>query len=198
MAKSQNQIQQYEADEFDQVLEDVQQEADAILANAPDDEERRSVMYLEYYVKKMGELSDMQTRVKTQYKVLVNQLKNRLSALTYCMGGQAQEITEAMIAKQGGKKRSIDTLYGRAGLRSNPGSVRVSDEAAFFEWLDAQPVSVSGRLDDCIERKVARTSAIKAFIEDTGEVPPGVTYTQAHDKFYPAAERRRLEVDTYG
>ena len=193
MAKNENQIEEHVPDSFEEVLEGVQNEADAMLADAPDDDEARKVAYLEWYVCKMAEVADMQVRVKSQYKVLTNQLKNRMSALTHYMGGQARDITESIIAKRGGKKRSVDTLYGRIGLRATSGSVKVTDEEAFLDWLDSQPDTVSGRMDDCLQRKVVRTTSIRGFIEDTGEVPPGVTYIEAHDKFYPAAESRRLE-----
>lgn len=191
-------IVKHDAESFDGMIDSVQEEADEMLSLAPEDGEARAVAYLDWYVQKMAEVSDMQARVKSQYRVLTNQLKNRHAALTHCMGGQAQEITESLISKQGGKKRSVDTLYGRAGLRTTTGSVRVTDESAYFEWLDSQPVSVSGLLDDCIERKVVRTSPIKTFIEDTGEVPPGVSYVPAHDKFYPAADSRRMEASKDG
>ena len=147
----------------------------------------------EFYLKTWTEIDQTEERVRNQFGIIIKQLKNRRRGLTYALASRVQQDVRKQLDKQRGKKKSLDTLYGRVGFRNSKGTVSVTDRDAFFDWLDSQEPEIRNKLDECISRKVSKTTPIRNYIEDTGEVPEGISFIPASDKFYPMAEMPRLE-----
>ena len=149
---------------------------------------------VEWYLRVFAENKDTEKRVKEQYHKIIAQLKARRASLTRFASREVERVVTSELESAHGKKRSIDTLYGRTGFRSTKGSVKVIDSELFLDWLDSQPIEIRGKLDECIDRKVSRTASIRNYIEDTGDLPDGVHFTPPSQKFYPVEENtERLE-----
>jgi phage host-nuclease inhibitor protein Gam len=90
------------------------------------------------------------------------------------------EFLRPWVAEQikDGKKRSINLPDGVAGYRKQPDKVDITDEAAALAWAREHcPEAVK------VVESVLKTP-LKAWIEDNGELPPGVDMSTGDEKFY--------------
>ena len=96
---------------------------------------------------------------------------------------------DADLLAQSGNKKSVDYFGGRAGYRKKPErvEVEVTDEQVAIQQLEQLcPEAV---------RKNIHLPTLKAYIQQTGDVPEGVSadIIDAHDEFYPSIDLPKLE-----
>lgn len=74
----------------------------------------------------------------------------------------------------GGKKKSIPFLGGKAGFRTTPQTVNITDEAALIEWAEKNaPEAV---------KKTISKSAIAPYVK--GGIVPGAELVDGEERFY--------------
>lgn len=89
----------------------------------------------------------------------------------------AKAVTQEKIAHSG--KKSFDFLYGVCSFKKQQDQYEWpdSDDAVLLKWCEYNNVGVN------IKVTISK-SAIKMYIKDTGEIPPGITVTPGVEKFY--------------
>ncbi|MFA9478032.1 host-nuclease inhibitor Gam family protein [Phycisphaerales bacterium AB-hyl4] len=93
-------------------------------------------------------------------------------------GMQLRRWTQRQIAERGGKRKSLDLPAGRVGFRAGKEKLVVCDETAAIAWADThcpQAIQAKPRL---------LISELQQHLNDTGEVPEGVTVQPAGESFY--------------
>lgn len=150
-----------------------------------------SLEHVEHFLRLYTGTMDAMARLKIQYGVMRRQMEYRLRCLTISLGTKVEGHVHDLVCD--GAKKSIDTLYGRAGFRKSQGKVEVVDDMAFIDWLHEQDIQIKERMTECIRTIVAKKSPIGDYIRDTGEVPPGIRYTEPGVNFYPATHPTREE-----
>lgn len=146
-----------------------------------------------WYLGKLAELEARRITIKQQAKVMLTQIDGAEKYIAFRWGDEFKGCIEAMLQSQGGKKKSIDLLTGRAGFRKKDSSIFIRDSAAALKWC-------KDHCPDALEQHIARTTPIKEHIESginrqTGEIPevPGVEYNPPTNHFYPSSNRPELE-----
>ena len=145
-----------------------------------------------WYLKTVCQLKSARNLIKDQAKVLLAQVDARERALQWHRGLDMKAQVDADLSAQPGKKKSVDYFGGRAGYRKKPERVEVTvtDEAVAIQQLEPLcPEAV---------RKSIHLPTLKAYIQQTGDVPEGVNaeIIEAHDEFYPSIELPKLEAKT--
>jgi len=130
-----------------------------------------------WYLGKVNDLDSQIERIKEQAGALIRAAENRKRGLAWKWGGAFKEIIDAKLRSQGGKKRSVDLLTGRAGYRKQAEKLTIIDPAKVLEWADFN-------CPQAIKRE-CRITPLKDHFAETGEIPPGVHLTEARDTFYP-------------
>ena len=138
-----------------------------------------------WYLGKFKDADAAEARVKEQYKVMLAQIDQVRKHLAWKYGDQFREAVEADLDAQGGKKRSVDYLQGRAGFRKGKTSIEVLDEKAAIEWCEKN-------CPEALSPKLARKTPLAAMFEADGIVPDGCQVHPAEDRFYPAVPQPRL------
>lgn len=144
-----------------------------------------------WYLGKLNEIEAKRALVKEQAAVMLKQLDSLEAYLVYRNGAEFKSCIDGMLQSQGGKKKSVDTLTGRAGYRRSSSKVTIIDTKVVLEWCKAN-------CPQAIEPHIARTTPIKEHIENTGEEVPGVIYQTPQDVFYPSSNRPELEYSRVG
>lgn len=152
--------------------------------------DRTTLVHVGEYVRRHKAIEAAIKETKNQYKIILKQYKATLEALNRAVSHEIED--HVLTYTCAGRKRSIDTLHGRAGFRASQGRVRVIDEDAFIGWLHDQPDTIRERMTDCIQAKVVRTTSIRHYIEDTAEIPQGIAYTPPGDNFYPSMKKEDM------
>lgn len=138
-----------------------------------------------FFLSKVAEFKALREQIRKQADILLGHVAAREKALQWVLGGQFRTQVEADLKAQGGKKRSVDYLTGRAGHRAQPDKFTILDEPALKAWC-------LEHCDDALELKIQRTTPIKDHIKSTGEVPPGSHWAPGADKFYPTFDQIEL------
>lgn len=139
----------------------------------------------EWYILKMHQLDEADEKIKEQAKAMRKAIENHRKALAWKFGAEVRFQIDELIAAQGGKKKSVNLMTGKAGYRAANGKVNVHDRKALASWC----------VDHCqaaLDLTVARTTPIVEHIEATGEVPPGVEFVAGGDVFFPRVNQAAL------
>jgi phage host-nuclease inhibitor protein Gam len=120
--------------------------------------------------------ADEMKRIEVRAAELREAYCRKLAWLTLQYQPMLEEFARA--ETDGKKERSVRLLSGTVGFRRNPSSVEITDADALLAWAkENAPNAVK------VVESVGKTP-IKAHIEGTGEVVPGVEYTPPADRFY--------------
>ena len=164
---------------IDQAMAELDLEHGALLADL--NACRQWMPLHEWYLKQLGELETAQEKIKEHGKELLKQIAARERALAWKWGAEFQAEINQALAERGGKKKSIDTHYGRAGYRTLPArtTIIIEDEAKAIEALDATYPELLV--------KVINKIALNDHIRQTGEEIPGLRIEAigATERFYP-------------
>lgn len=137
-----------------------------------------------WYLGKVNQFDDAEARIKAGYATIMRQLKAARMALARDHGTKFKSSVDTLIKRQGGKKKSVDVLTGKAGYRQSSESLKVIDEAAAVEWA-------TEHCPDALDVKLARTTPLLKHVkENGGEVPPGCEHVPADNKFFPQIESK--------
>lgn len=149
----------------------------------------------EWYMKKVAEIEAEDAGAKAKYQLLRDTIDKALESelsginqkrqgLQWKWGAIFQDEVNKLLA--GGKARSINTSWGRAGYRTIAArpQVVIEDEQTALAAADIA-------CPDAITKKL-KTSEILNHYKATGEVLPGtnIVETEKADKFYPHFERQ--------
>lgn len=119
--------------------------------------------------------------IHRQYDRLRSRAVAKLDALDARYGPQAAAVAKALIHAAGGRRKSIDTPWGRAGFRAGRDKLIVADDQAFARWAEAHG---HGELVQRKETLAVDKKATLALIQSNGEELPGVMVEEATDRFY--------------
>jgi phage host-nuclease inhibitor protein Gam len=172
------------ADEIEQdIFVDEMEQEFSDLPTAPTVTHKEANRILE----RMAEQSEAIARIDEQEADQIERIRARAKELReahtgrkeWLEGRYAATLEEFARAETDGKKeRSVRLLSGTVGFRRNPSSVEITDADALLAWAkENTPNAVK------VVESVGKTP-IKAHIEETGEVVPGVEYTPPADRFY--------------
>ena len=96
---------------------------------------------------------------------IVARERARLDWLDRRYSGEAEAYLQRVLT---GKRRSLDTVYGRLGLRKTPGSIRVSDPESALPWAQINaPDAVVVKLSVAVSRLKGREAELPAAFEVT-------------------------------
>jgi hypothetical protein len=153
-----------------------------------DEKERRDIDEMEWFMRTMSEIEANEALIKAQYDRLKSQLKARRDALVFFHGDRFRDDVDRLLQKQTGNRKSVDLFHGRAGYRKPIPKVAVEDKDAAVQWaIDNLPAAVK-----C---DVSLTS-LKAYVKETGEVPPGIAYSvPKDDQFFPSLRTKTMTAD---
>jgi phage host-nuclease inhibitor protein Gam len=116
-------------------------------------------------------------RLEAQYKKASAALAREKEALEARFMAPLEAWAEANLPRKG---RTIHLLTGSLSFRAVKGGPRVADSAATLAWA-------SEALPDAVITQTTRkvdAAAVKAYVMDTGEIPPGVEIIEDAQRFY--------------
>jgi hypothetical protein len=133
-------------------------------------------------VRSHARLDDQENRLDEFYKATKAWIASRRTALAYVTDQAARNLATHLISGQGGKRRSIDTPYGRVGFRRQPERLKVanSDELIAAALADRVPVN-------CVEEKRSYKivmSEVQKLFKESGEIPVGCVLEPESDAFF--------------
>jgi hypothetical protein len=138
-----------------------------------------------WYMGKEHELDEAVATIKLQADAMIRAFERRRDGLRYRWGAEFKAVVDHKLHMQGGKKKSVEFLTGRAGYRSSPERLDIVNPAALIPWCMEHCPSA-------VEPHIARKTPIKDYIKTTGEVPPGVIFNDKQEQLFPPISRRRL------
>lgn len=130
-----------------------------------------------WYLRKNAEYDQAIETIKEQAAMMIRSIESRRRRLAWRWGGAFKDIIDRMLHSQGGKKRSVNLLAGRAGYRKSAERLTIVDPQKVLEWADFN-------CPEAIKRE-PRITPLKQWLDETGEVPPGTHLTESRDSFYP-------------
>lgn len=114
-------------------------------------------------------------RVKEACQSMVSEAEHELSQARERFLPHLEAFYEANPPKKG---RHIKTRAGRIGFRARKGGVKVRSRTECLAWA----VENAGGLIE--ERPAVNMDALRAYVDETGEIPPGVEVDPGGDTFY--------------
>jgi len=121
-------------------------------------------------------------RVKAQLKAYLDELEAKQTRLWSVLGPRAEAAARKLLA--GGKTKSLKLAFGTVGFRTTPADFKVDDDAAVIAWAKANGFFEWVRVKEELSRSAMKGSLKSPDGGTGGELPPGVTYTEAAEKFY--------------
>lgn len=148
--------------------------------NATDDKpefhvtDRRSA---EWLLSKLHELESREALVKSQAETILRQCKNDRDSLMARFGAELEAFARQEIARQGGRRKSLATLYGTLAFRTAPARLEIADTQTAADV--AQTLGLVKTAPDL----VAYRKAAQEALESRGELLPGVAMTEERETF---------------
>lgn len=114
--------------------------------------------------------------IQKQAAVRQRQLETKREAIMHQYGERMREIIDKKVAEVKGDKRSVDTEWGRIGIRKIPGreSVKIDD-------LDRAIGAATESCPQAIKMDISK-SELHRYIQETGEEIDGVHVERSPDK----------------
>ena len=140
-----------------------------------------------YIVKRIGEERRQMLLIDDQEKDEIERIRARAAELreahqkrdNWLLENYGQTLEQfARDEVSSGKAKSVALLSGAVGFRKNPASLEIIDADAALLWAK-QCCSDAVKITETVQKGV-----LKAHVEETGEVPPGIEYKAAYEKFY--------------
>jgi hypothetical protein len=157
------------------------EEVEALLADSHTAQTDDGRWLAPWYLRKLAELDAAEAMIDEQAKRMKSQIGARRKALEWKWGEPFRAQVDADIQAQGGKKKSVDYLTGRAGYRAVGGrpKVTITDEA--------QAIAAAERACPAAVKKSLLLTPLLDHVKATGEVLPGTDYTVTpkEERFYP-------------
>ena len=149
----------------------------------------------EWFMGRTARLKDAREAIKKRYREMMDHLDAEERALHYKWGKQFKQEIDDKLALQGGKKKSVNFLTGRAGYRASKGTIIIEDNQAAKVWAvnNLDPDELKACISSMNKTPLAEKVELAEKVDpDTGEiyheaknVPDGCRYIPAGDKFYP-------------
>ncbi len=121
-------------------------------------------------------------RLAARTEAILKPLRRRIEFFKAAYASQIEGWAKAEIAVYGGKKKSMDLLYGTVGFRKSSDSVEVSDEERAILWAEVQ------EFDHLIKKTLAKSEFKKGFDRyyelDPVTVSAFAIKVPGEDKFY--------------
>ena len=158
-------------------------------AFAIDSEERAN-----WLLRKLGNLEAEQARIKAQSAAMLKQVEGERESLMNRFGSELAQWTEEEIQRRGGKRKSLTLIQGTVAFRTVAESVKVAEDA---EQLP-EALALAEQWE-AVETKIDRAAFLakaRAYLEETGEVAPGVVVTPAKESFSVKFPKAKGEPET--
>jgi len=150
---------------------------------------RQDQSFQNWYLSQWNGADATRAKIKEQAAIMLRQVDMIQKQLQYLHGQEFRACVEDDIADQKGKKRSVDYLSGRAGMRQGKTSIEVFDEKLAIQWCK------DNNCESALDDKLARKTPLAEAFEADGVIPDGCIVHPAEDKFYPALSKPRLTRD---
>lgn len=132
---------------------------------------------VEWALRKIGAWSDEEARVKAQSKAILDRIAGEKARFLAYFEGQLEAWARDQI--KDGKRRSVDTVYGTLAFRKVPQHLSLLDKEKAFEWAT---MNARTALTEVLDTK-AYAEYAKVWLEQTGEVAPGMELKPERDSF---------------
>lgn len=173
----------------EQEIQPIDAERAEIVEQLQADPRRGQMSFPEWFLAVDSELELAEQRIKEQAAKMIAFVQARRKALHWKCGQDFREAVDKDIVAQSSKKRSKDYLTGRAGYRTAPAKVLVLDSKKLIDWCALnlpEAVPMEPRL---------HLTPLKAYIESTGETPPGCDFRKPELRFYPSMAQGQIAED---
>ena len=150
----------------------------------------------EWLLGRVERLDAARASVKERCKEILAHIDAEERALHYKWGRQFQQEIDDRIKKQGGKKKSVKFLTGRAGYRATKGTIIIDNTQEAKRWAvdnlgyEDLVAAISGLnktpLIEQIKIKEETNEETGEIVSSAKNIPAGCIYYPAADKFYPA------------
>ncbi len=130
-----------------------------------------------WYVGRDKQSDEAIATIKEQAARMIRAIEARRRGMIYAFGAKVKATIDRMLHSQGGKKKSVNLLTGRAGYRASPERLQIVDADRVLLWAEKC-------CPQAIKRSVSM-SAINEHFKATGEIPDGVIHVESHENFYP-------------
>lgn len=131
----------------------------------------------EWLLRKLHELETREALVKTQAETITRQCRADRDRLMARFGAELEQFARQEIARQGGRRKSLATLYGTLAFRTAPARLEIADTQT------AADVAVTLGLVKTAPDLVAYRKAAVEALETRGELLPGVALTEERETF---------------
>lgn len=160
----------------------------------PEPSDEASMVFMNWYFKKMAALEDEQHRVEVQYIKTLTEIGNSVQAM-YSMHGETFERLSLKFMYKHGKKH-INLTHGTVYIRNYGPAVRVTNAAAALLWAKIhRPDMVSAKeyVNFTEYNKAAKTT-----LDATGEALPGITIQDAKTVIYYPGKPMKINTEGLG
>lgn len=145
-----------------------------------------------WYCQQMTRMDAEGGVLKKQLVVRLAQLDARRRAIRWRWGAAVKEEVDRQIREAGGKKKSIETEYGRCGYRTIPArdKVEIVDDA---KAIDAAAFSCPDAI-----KKTLLVSVLLEHAKATGEELPGtrLVRTEPREQVYAGSDKDLTETES--
>jgi phage host-nuclease inhibitor protein Gam len=157
--------------------EDMEAERRMGVAGVDDEDQLRVETYIRAVKKREYELQIL----KEQYEAECRRIQTRIDGLHFMHRSFAEAYVRRLIQQDHSKRprKSVPFKFGVAGFRATPGKAKILDANAIIAWAR------EAGADDVIKTKVeVSQSGLTAYIQSTGDVPPGADHVPPGEVFY--------------
>jgi len=140
----------------------------------------KKIALLERQKQDIIELRDKEiARIQAKAQAMIDTVQSQIDFFLDSYGPQAEQFVKRYTT--GTKRRSVQTLWGRAGFRRSRETLQIHNTEAVINFAKQRNLPV----------KVIEKPLVKPLLEyakETGEIPEGAEYVPSEDKFYLKAE----------
>ena len=156
----------------------------------------------EWVLSKIARFKDARELIKKRRKEMIDHIDAEERALFYKWGKPFKDQIDERINLQGGKKKSVNFLTGRAGYRKAKGSISIENNQAAIDWavdnlssadlkiaiagLNKTPLVESVTLAEKVDEETGE------IYNEVGGVPDGCIYYPVCEKFYPSPPTKKF------
>lgn len=145
--------------------------------------------YADWFINTRATLEAERTRVQLQHEKRLQQIAARENTLDYMHREKITALVAMLIAKQGGKKKSIDLPSGRAGFRVSPVTAEYADISAVKTFAEKNPDAAGVYFEDTkvvprVDKKALKIAIDEYAAAHEGEMPHGMTLKGGQERFY--------------
>ncbi len=129
---------------------------------------------------------------EAEYETLVAFTRRRQDERQGPLERQLNRLHEAVrtlfgFMRPSGKKKSLNLIHGRVGMRAQTEELVVEDDGAVIAWAKLNGFEAIVRFTEAVDRKALRTYMIEGAVgtsKATFPSPPGVKLEKRDDVFY--------------